>query len=293
MHSWRLLIHDPLPPPFALAIDEAIALHCTAEGGRPTLRFYQWDRPAISIGRFQPIEAAVRWADCRSANIPVLRRITGGRAVWHDRELTYSLVSPLPSLLFPPSLLETVALIGRALAAGLQQLGLPAHSSPPPVPDPSPRQPRRMDSHRSTHCFAEPAWYEVSVSGKKVIGSAQRRWRDRFLQQGSILLGYEPDAVTRWLNVDEADVNNAGGLLSVTAHPIDPDGLARLIARTMAERWGICIEEGALTREEAALADELVREKYGSPDWTVRADGPRRGAERGRAGAATRSTDTR
>lgn len=276
MHSWRLLIHDPLPPPMALAIDEAIALRCADDGGQPTLRFYQWDRPAISIGRFQPIEAAVRWADCRSANIPVLRRITGGRAVWHHRELTYSLVTPLPSPLFSSSLLETVALIGCALADGLQQLGLPAHASPAPLPDSAPRRPRRMDTHRSAHCFAEPAWYEVSVDGKKVIGSAQRRWRDRFLQQGSILLRHDAHAVARWLPVDPNDLQAATGLNDVLPKPVEADRLAELLTRHVASTWKIELQPGSLTVEESALAEELAREKYEHVAWTRRGEAPSR-----------------
>lgn len=278
MMPWRLLMHHPLPPALALAIDEAIALRCTDHGGRATVRFYQWDHPAISIGRFQRVEDAVHAERCRSAGLPVLRRITGGRAVWHDRELTYSLISPLPSPWFPPSLSETVAVISHALADGLRQMGLPAQFAPTqrsnPPPGPSHRTEHRADRHRSPYCFAEPAWYEINLAGKKVIGSAQRRWRDRFLQQGSILLRHDPAAVAQWLPVDSGDLQTAVGLDDLLAQPIEPNQLAGVLARNFASAWKIELQPGSLTAEETALAEELARDKYGGVAWTMRGETP-------------------
>jgi lipoate-protein ligase A len=270
MMSWRLLIHNPLPPALALAVDEAIALRCTDHGGRATLRFYQWDRPAISIGRFQRVEHTVHTDLCRLAGLPVLRRITGGRAVWHDRELTYSLISPLPSPIFPASLTETVAVIGHALAGGLQRLGLPAQPS-----GVAPQRMRHTPARRSPFCFDAPAWHEVSVGGKKIIGSAQRRWRDRFLQQGSILLRYDAEAVARWLPVDSRDLQAAAGLNDVLPEPIETYRLAELLAGTFASTWGIELQPGSLTPEETALTERLAAEKYADAAWTMRGEARR------------------
>ena len=268
--KWRLLIQKPLPPPLALAIDEAIALCCTRHEGRATLRFYQWDRPAISIGRFQVVERALRWPACQEAAIPVVRRITGGRAVWHHRELTYSVISPLPSLLFPSSLAETVAMIGSALAGSLEQIGIPVHTRASTL-EPSPGDHARGPvASRSPFCFATAAWYEILCEGKKVIGSAQRRWRDRFLQQGSILLHHEPDDVHRWLNVGRIDAEAAVGLTALSLPPVEPDRLARQIAQGMADHWGVTLEESPLTDEETALADQLARQKYDAAEWTFK-----------------------
>jgi lipoate-protein ligase A len=194
----------------------------------------------------------------------VLRRITGGRAVWHHRELTYSLATPLPSPLFPPSLIDTVAAIGRALAIGLQQLGLPVQI-PSMSPGPSPRKTADL----SPSCFAEPAWYEVRIQGKKIIGSAQRRWRDRFLQQGSILLRHDPHAVAQWLPVDPGALQTAAGLEDFLTTPVAADRLAGLLARSLASTWGIEFQPGELTAEETALAEQLARNKYGGVAWTL------------------------
>jgi len=267
MPAWRLLIHEPQPPALALAVDEAIAMQC-AKSRLATLRLYQWDRPAISIGRFQRIDGAVRAERCRSAGIPVLRRITGGRAVWHDRELTYSLVSPLPSPLFPASLTETVAVIGRVLAGGLQALGLPAQLSAVAFP-----ATRRADARPSPFCFDAPARHEVCAGGKKLIGSAQRRWRDRFLQQGSILLRHDAGAVARWLPVHSDDLQTAAGLNDLLPEPVEADRVAEQLARHVASAWKIALQPGDLTAEETALAGALVREKYETVAWTMRGEG--------------------
>ncbi len=270
---WRLLIQGPLPPPLALAVDEAIALCCTQGGGRSTLRFYQWDRPAVSLGRFQAAERAMRDMD-RPGAPALVRRITGGRAVWHEHELTYSLVSPLPSNHFPSTLHGTVAAISAGLAGGLTALGLAPSIRTPPSATPN-RRARNGAADESSHfCFAAAAWYEIVCGGKKIVGSAQRRWRDRFLQQGSILLDYDPDAACRWLKIDAVAAGAAAGLKAMLGGSIGPDRLARRLAQGLADAWGIEWREEPLTEEELELAQRLVREKYGAAAWTFGADAP-------------------
>ena len=257
----------------ALAIDEAIALTCADNGGRATLRFYRWDRPTVSIGRFQPIDLAVRVEPCRAAGVPVLRRITGGRAVWHHYELTYSIISPLPSPLFPPVLMDTVAVIGSALASSLQHLGLPVDG--PAVMGASLNRGNRSERGRaspSPFCFDEPSWYEVTIRGKKVIGSAQRRWRDRFLQQGSILLRHDAPEVARWLPVETEALRGAAGLEDFLPEPIPPEQLAIALAHRLASIWNLTIEPGPLTAKETTLAETLARDKYNDSAWTMRGE---------------------
>jgi lipoate-protein ligase A len=276
---WRLVMDHALPPPMALAVDEAIALSCIDHGGRATLRFYRWDRPAVSIGRYQPIDLAVRAEPCRAAGVPVLRRITGGRAVWHHHELTYSIICPLPSPLFPPALMDTVAVIGRALASSLQHLGLPVDG--PAVLgaalDSGDRGDRGIRTERgstsaSPFCFDEPSWYEVTIGGKKVIGSAQRRWRDRFLQQGSILLRHDAPEVARWLPVGTEALRGAAGLEDFLPEPIPPEQLAGALAHRLASIWNLTLEPGPLTAKETALAETLARDKYSGSAWTMRGE---------------------
>jgi lipoate-protein ligase A len=272
-HRWRLLIQEPLPPPLALAIDEAIARRCHENGGWATLRFYQWDRPAISLGRFQVADRAVRLDQCRAEGIPLIRRITGGRAVWHHRELTYSITSPLPSGLFSPRLQDAVAVIGQGLLCGLKNLGIPAHASASPTGHTATTSPPRPnDIRQSAYCFANTSWYEITCQDKKLIGSAQRRWRDRLLQQGSILLHHEPEAIRRWLIVDESALNHAIGLASLFPQAQCPAlaELARRLAAGMAQRWGISMQEDGLTVEEQQLAEQLAHEKYADAEWTMR-----------------------
>jgi lipoate-protein ligase A len=171
-----------------MAIDEELLARAQAGEQRPVLRFYTWSPPAVSLGRFQDLETSVIADACRKRGIDVIRRVTGGRAVLHNHELTYSIVSPAGNPLFPDEVLGTYTVIAQGLLAGLRNLGIPAEMVS--------RSGRHADlvrkESRDPSCFSSPSWYEIVVRGKKIIGSAQRRVRGAFLQHGSVLLDHDP-----------------------------------------------------------------------------------------------------
>lgn len=166
-----------------MALDERLLETAVRSGGRPVLRFYSWAPPAVSLGRFQDERAAVYRDACLARGIDVVRRVTGGRAVLHDRELTYSIVSPTDNDQFPNDVVGTYKIIAGALLAGLRGLGIPAEMAT------RSRVPAQKDA-RDPACFAAPSLYELLVGGRKIIGSAQRRLPGAFLQHGSILIEY-------------------------------------------------------------------------------------------------------
>ncbi len=153
----------------------------------PVLRFYTWDPAAVSIGRFQKIEDAVNADACKRHGFDIVRRITGGRAVLHHQELTYSIIARTDNPLFPSNVLGTYKLIAAGLLQGLKNLGIPAEMV------------SRSNRHaalvkkgvKDPACFSSPSWYEILVHGRKIIGSAQRRLSGAFLQHGSILMDYD------------------------------------------------------------------------------------------------------
>jgi lipoate-protein ligase A len=187
-HNWRFIDSGPNLAAYNMAVDEELLARAQAGEQTPVLRFYAWSPPAVSLGRFQKIEEAVNADACKRLGFDIVRRVTGGRAVLHRDELTYSIVSPIDNPLFPPSVLGTYKIIATGLLAGLRNLGIPAE----------------MVSHGNRHaglvdktddnpsCFSSPSWYELVVNGKKIIGSAQRRLSGAFLQHGSILISYDP-----------------------------------------------------------------------------------------------------
>jgi len=163
-----------------MAADEALLDRVVRSGGA-FLRLYRWDPPTLSIGRNQPSAAA---------GVPTVRRPTGGKAVWHEHEVTYAVAAPIG--LFG-SLRNAYCEIHTRLATALRSLGVDASLAPNrptvrPRPSGSP-----LGSDGPTSCFAMPVGGEIVVHGRKLVGSAQVRKRDAFLQHGSILLeGTQP-----------------------------------------------------------------------------------------------------
>jgi len=154
----------------------------------PVLRLYTWSPRSVSLGRFQKHETSVNDEACRKRGIDIVRRITGGRAVLHDRELTYCIVARTDDPFFPNDVLGTYKVIGRGLLAALQDLGLNVE-----MVSRSGRFAGMVRSgDRESACFSSPSWYEILANNRKIAGSAQRRLPAAFLQHGSILIDYDP-----------------------------------------------------------------------------------------------------
>jgi lipoate-protein ligase A len=147
------------------------------------IRFYQWLHPTVSLGKHQTAERACGVDFCRENSIPVVHRPTGGRAVLHDNELTYSVVSNDPVLFPLNDLMATYHLVSRALQKGFQVFGIPVVASAGTRENPM----SRKDQQQSP-CFSSPTRHELMARGRKLAGSAQRRLKRSFLQHGSIPL---------------------------------------------------------------------------------------------------------
>ena len=186
--NWRLLDSGPNIGVYNMAVDEELLARAQAGETTSTLRLYTWQPPAVSIGRFQKIETAVDIEACRQRGIDIVRRITGGRAVLHHQELTYSIIARTDDPLFPTNVHGTYKIIAAGLLQGLRNLGIPAE-----MVSRSGRYAAlvKKDS-KDPACFSSPSWYEILVHNRKIIGSAQRRLSGAFLQHGSILTDYDP-----------------------------------------------------------------------------------------------------
>ncbi len=159
-----------------MALDEAMLMHA-AESGETLLRLYSWDRPSVSFGRNQRCDGVYSAARCEQAGVPAVRRLTGGRALLHGREVTYSVAAPTTAA---PTLRGGYEAINSLLLDALQALGVPAQRAAPTGRSPSPGL---------APCFETPAAGELVVGTQKLVGSAQHRDATAFLQHGSILLG--------------------------------------------------------------------------------------------------------
>lgn len=252
---WRLIIDPPRPGAWNMAFDEALLEAVGTGQAPPTVRFYRWAPPCLSLGAFQPADAVDR-AACADLGIDVVRRPTGGGAVLHDREVTYSVVLPPEVTGRRPR--EVYLKICLALLQGLERLGVRAGFAPPG----SYRRPA------GPSCFAQASDYEVLVDGRKVVGSAQV-WRSgTLLQHGAVLLAADR---TVWAQV-MGQPDAAGGLIGLgeLMPGLTFEQVASALAVGFEGQFGAELVPSDWTRSEVERAGQLVRQKYGRPAWTAR-----------------------
>jgi lipoate-protein ligase A len=182
---WRLLFTPPASGAFNMALDEALMAYAR-DGGICVLRVYSWNSPTLSFGRNQRAAGGYDLSRLAQQNIAVVRRPTGGRAILHHREITYAVVAPIADA---GDLRESYSRINRLLIAGLLALGvdgIEVAGNLEPVP-------RGSGSIQASHpgfvpCFHHPSVGEISLRGRKLVGSAQWRSEGALLQHGSILV---------------------------------------------------------------------------------------------------------
>ena len=250
-----------------MAVDEAVFRGTIRKTSPPTLRFYGWRTPTVSIGRFQDASTEVNVEVCGQLGIDLVRRPTGGKAVLHDEELTYAVTAGSDSSLFPPDILETYRIISSCIARGLAGCGIRAEMEADGR--------AAADEPLGRSCFSLPSRYELLVAGRKICGSAQTRSHGVFLQHGALLMAFDPGRTCAVLlpngDCDRQVDRLRNSVTSVREHatipPADEETLCRFIQDGFTQVLGIRFREGALTPEEEALKAELIAKKYGSASW--------------------------
>jgi lipoate-protein ligase A len=263
--DWRILPfqrHDAFEN---MAIDEAIFRGNQRGASPPTVRFYGWCPPAVSLGYFQSMASEINESFCRENGISIVRRPTGGKAVLHDHELTYSLVSREDRSPFPPGILGTYLIISNCLVAGLKRLGVQAKvAAEGRFPGNPALQP---------HCFSFPSRYEILVQGRKVCGSAQVRAKGAFLQHGSLLLRFDSRKARAVIldgapsGQEEQLEDSVTAVLDHVATSLDPEHISQQLAASFEEILQVTLFAGALTPEEEVLKDRLLQYKYRTDLW--------------------------
>jgi lipoate-protein ligase A len=277
--TWRFIRSGKCSPAYNMAVDEAVLTMHSEGKVPPTLRFYGWNPATLSIGYFQKADEEVNFAELEAQGLGFVRRPTGGRAVLHDQELTYSMIVSEDYPGMPRSVTEAYRVLSEGLLHGFRRLGLQAEM----VSLASEDDKLKYAAAGSAACFDSPSWYELVVEGRKVAGSAQVRQKGVVLQHGSILLDMDIDQLFAVLQFPSERVRDrlraafAGKAVAI-------NDLMRLLGRNVvelpaaeeafglgiAEGMGIVLEPSGLTREERELADQLVRDKYGNAEWNMR-----------------------
>ncbi|MFN0020060.1 MAG: biotin/lipoate A/B protein ligase family protein [Pirellulaceae bacterium] len=245
MSTARLII-DKRSGPMNMAVDEALLLSAPCSG--PTLRFYQWEVPTLSLGYFQ--SAADRSGHESSANCPIVRRSTGGGAIVHDHELTYSFVTPdchqdksaaQPLYFaFHETLILTLASlrIEASLFTAEQLL--------------------QVGQIEPFLCFQRRAVGDVILEGAKICGSAQRRQKEAMLQHGSILLQksiFAPELL---------------GIRDLSAQSLTAEKLAEVWVPLLESRLHLRFRPGSITPTEQLSAERLAEDRFGTDSWSLR-----------------------
>jgi lipoate-protein ligase A len=277
--QWRFIKSSLHSPAFNMAIDEAIMHEVAAGESPPTLRFYRWQPATLSIGYFQSALKELDLDKVKEKKVGLVRRPTGGRAVLHDQELTYSIILPDTYPELPQSVTESYRMLSMGLVAGFKRLGLQADMVNLSAKDGE----NELTLMGSAACFDSPSWYELVVEGQKIAGSAQVRQNGVVLQHGSVLLNMDVDFLFDLLHFsDEAKRAKMKKIFSTKAVAINDllakagmqeiglDQLEELFEIGMAEGLNVQFIEGALTEAELKRAEQLVSEKYGNDTYTLK-----------------------
>lgn len=244
MNNWRLLIDPPQKGLENMATDEAIIESCNQRLSQPTLRLYEWSEPTLSIGCFQKADNVIKY--CLNAGIPYVRRITGGRAVLHSDEITYSIICSEDEPLFKEGISGAYRIISRCLLAALREVGINAdmHAS-------------RTIEHGfgKISCFHSPSRYEIIIDNKKLIGSAQRRFKSAFLQHGSILFGVDRDMVAQLFG--EGSLSKMAWVKLYSN--IKRDDFKAILIDNISRGLNINLIAGNVNDEERRLKDEAIK----------------------------------
>lgn len=273
--TWRLIQTLPASGAWNMAVDESILDSVRRGASSAVLRLYAWEPPCFSLGYAQPIgDVDLSAISRRGWNL--VRRPTGGRAILHTDELTYSVIGSPQDPRLSGGVLESYRCLSQAILQALHSLNIPAQALEKPAttidrsPDP-----------RSTNpvCFEVPSNYEITVQGKKLVGSAQARRRDGVLQHGSFPLFGD---LTRILEVipykDQAERTLAGYRLleractaeTILGYPLLWEQAATAFKEAFEDTLNILFEFSTLTDSELSFAEELIQSKYANPRWTDR-----------------------
>jgi len=251
---WRVLQDPPLRGELNMARDHALARELGK--GEGVLRLYRWDPPTISFGRNEPSRGRYDLAAARRAGVAFVRRPTGGRAVFHHRELTYALIFPAKAF---GGLKAAYRLINQGLLEGIRSLGAAAELADPQGPSLPPD---------AGPCFRQPAQGEVTAGGRKLIGSAQVRLDGAVLQHGSIILDGD-QSLLRDLRDDDDEVPPPATLRGLLGFVPEVDALRSAVQeglrRTLDGEW----REDDWKASERLASGELEAH-YSDADWTWR-----------------------
>lgn len=269
MRQWRLIYDSPAIGAWNMAVDEAILQAVSVGEQPPTLRVYAWDPFCLSLGYGQPV-GDVDDVRLQAHGWHVVRRPTGGRAILHGDELTYSVSLPIDHELAQGDVIASYRRLSEALVAALMQLGLTPQSE---------KQAKSNGSSRGPVCFEVPSHYEITSQGRKLIGSAQVRRKAGILQHGTLPLYGDVGRICEALQFDDEAAREAGKvkvreraitLSEALGSDVDWLTAADALVAGFSEAFGLTFEMGHLSKSELNCAEQLLQDVYTNTAWTAK-----------------------
>lgn len=265
--TWYFVDSGICTPAYNMAMDEAL-LHWHSKGMiPPVLRFYGWAPAGLSVGYFQKVNGKIDVNNVEKHGFELVRRQTGGRAVLHDQELTYSVIVSENHERMPKSVKEAYMVISKGLLEGFKELNINAEFA---IPE------GKLDTTNSAVCFEEPSWYELIVEGKKAAGSAQTRKQGVILQHGSIpinvdtvqlfdLFVYPNDRVKE--RARRAFGDKAVAINEVSEKMVTFEDTRVAFKKGFERGLDINLEPFELSKEQLQEVHDLAENKYKSKEW--------------------------
>lgn len=272
--KWYFINSGPCNPAYNMALDEALLEFHSKGEIPPVIRFYEWNPATLSIGFFQRVRD-INLEAVKAQHIGFVRRPTGGRAVLHDSELTYSIIVTEQYPNMPESVTEAYRVLSEGLLKGFQYLGLNAYFSIPDTDD----KKEALKRPKSAVCFDAPSWYELVVEGKKVAGSAQTRQKGVILQHGAILLDLDEDKLLSLFHFPSEEAKETmRKQLPEKAVAINRIAPRRITIEECIEAFKKGFEDALeiefipfdLTDEQKEYVKTLEKEKYANDEWNFR-----------------------
>ena len=261
--TWRLINTNQNNAAMNMAIDEAMLLAQKARF-QPTLRFYDWRHPAFSFGYFQRISDEVDVSACGAHSIELVRRMTGGGTVIHGWDVTYTLIVPHESGMFPKDISAAYCAISACLINGLQRLEIDAtHQIEKPIA-----------GDVANICLTNPAQYDTLLNGKKIAGVSQRRNQAGVMYQGYIALELPTADIlalaSRQDSFDQVAAGKSTAINLCRSIPIYRKQLEVAVTAGFQETLDAEFVEAEPSPQEIETAESLAQTKYGSAEWNFR-----------------------
>ncbi len=265
MNNWRFLNTGAKDGYHNMAIDEVLATRSVLHDKMSIFRVYRWQPYSISLGYNQdPNDLDLE--KCRRDEIDVVRRPTGGRAVFHAEEVTYSIIIPKESDFYSSDILTTYNKINKGILDGLHLIGVKAE-----LVERSIGESEKSSVYKDKiPCFSKSAKFEIAFQGKKLVGSAQRRYENSILQHGSILVGSFHLRIAEYIKAlkgarverfQQALAEKTISISQILSAKINYDRIMWAIKTGFQQCFDIYFFEGQLTPHENAEAQKLIK-KY-------------------------------